>query len=156
MIDIHIKGGSKSQRTHAKSLIKFVHGKFLSRMTYLRINLHIKNIDNALGYCLPSDDTDEFRPREIDIEVDKNQPLRKFLCTLAHEMVHAKQFAKGELYESTRLGKHKWQGKWLPKVGMNYWDQPWEIEAHGREYGLFIQWAEANDLGKYKWTQEAT
>ena len=156
MIDIHIKGGSKSQRTHATSLIRFVHGKFLSRMNYVRVNLRIKDLkDDALGYCLPSDDADEFRPREFDIEVHNKLPLRRFLQTVAHEMVHAKQFAKGELYESTRLGKHKWRGNWLPKANIDYWDQPWEIEAHGREYGLFIQWAEANDLGKYKWTQEA-
>jgi hypothetical protein len=55
--------------------------------------------------------------------------------TVAHEMVHVKQYAKGELTEQS------WQGKLInPK--QEYWDQPWEIEAHGREVGLFIQWAQ--------------
>jgi len=36
----------------------------------------------------------------------------------------------------------------------NYWDLPWEVEAHGKELGLFIRWAEDNKLGKYAWTQE--
>ena len=64
------------------------------------------------------------------------------LETVAHEMVHAKQFARGELYESTRTNKHRWQGKWLFKEPWVIGILPGEIEAHGRECGLFIQWAE--------------
>ena len=30
---------------------------------------------------------------------------------------------------------------------------PWEIEAHGRETGLFIRWVEENDFATKKWTQ---
>ena len=36
---------------------------------------------------------------------------------------------------------------------INYWDPSWEIEAHGREIGLFVRYCEANNLSKYKWTQ---
>ena len=36
----------------------------------------------------------------------------------------------------------------------DYFERPWEIEAHGRELGLFVRWAEANQLGHLKWTQE--
>jgi hypothetical protein len=68
-------------------------------------------------------------------------------------MVHVKQYARGELYVGARNAKHRWQGKWMSE-NVNYWDHPWEIEAHGRESGLFIQYAEQNDYGKYKWTQD--
>ena len=68
-------------------------------------------------------------------------------------MVHVKQYARGELYEGSRVNKHRWQGKWLDK-DPDYWDQPWEIEAAGREAGLFIRWCEANDLAKHKWTHD--
>ena len=57
------------------------------------------------------------------------------------------------MYESTRLGRHRWQGEWLA-TDPDYWDQPWEIEAHGRECGLFVRWAEENKLGHKKWTKE--
>ena len=40
------------------------------------------------------------------------------------------------------------------KDGIDYWDEPWEIEAHGRETGLFVRWAEKHKLGKRKWTQD--
>mgnify|MGYP001210788531 FL=1 len=79
--------------------------------------------------------------------------LRKLLLTIAHEMVHVKQYARGELYQGTRIAKHRWQGKWISN-NLDYWDQPWEIEAAGREIGLFVQWAEKNKLGNQKWTHD--
>lgn len=74
-----------------------------------------------------------------------------WVVNLAHEMVHVKQFARGELYESTRMSKQRWMGEWLDKEP-DYWDQPWEIEAHGRECGLFIRYCESHKLGTQKWT----
>ena len=48
----------------------------------------------------------------------------------------------------------KWEGEVLDRTSMNYWDLPWEIEANGRETGLFVRWAEQNNLGRYAWTRE--
>ena len=50
--------------------------------------------------------------------------------TLAHELVHVKQFAKGTL----KQGKHghTWAGKKYSKK-TPYLDQPWEIEAFSRQ-----------------------
>jgi hypothetical protein len=36
---------------------------------------------------------------------------------------------------------------------VSYWDQPWEIEAMGREEGLFIQWIEKMNLSGQTWTK---
>jgi hypothetical protein len=44
-------------------------------------------------------------------------------------------------------------GKTYNPEKTSYWDLPWEIEAHGRETGLFIRWAEKEHLGHLKWTQ---
>ena len=77
--------------------------------------------------------------------------LEEMMQTLAHEMVHAKQYIKGELVSGVGRKPSRWFGK--PVKGDNYWDLPWEIEAHGREVGLFVRYCEDNDLGKYKWTQ---
>ena len=79
-------------------------------------------------------------------------PMRKLLETIAHEMVHVKQYARGELYQGIRVNKYRWQGKWVGN--MDYWDEPWEIEAHGREAGLFIRWAEKEGLANQKWTHD--
>ena len=49
-------------------------------------------------------------------------------------MVHVKQYARRELHSD----KHVWMGKTVDPDDVNYWDRPWEIEAHGRPLGLFI------------------
>ena len=71
-------------------------------------------------------------------------------------MVHVKQFARNELYEPSAKQGSRWKGEWLSprqKCVKDYWDQPWEIEAHGRECGLFVRWAEKNGHSKKKWAQ---
>jgi hypothetical protein len=60
------------------------------------------------------------------------------LTTLAHELVHVKQYVKKEMPKDITEG--------------DYWDRPHEIEAHGRETGLFIRWCEQERLGHLKWT----
>ena len=111
-------------------------------MQTLDIEVKLKDLKgDAYGYCL-SEDT-----RRFELEIDKKQSLRKLLMTVAHEMVHVKQYARKELTEGT------WQGKLInPK--QDYWDRGYEIEAHGREVGLFVRWAEDNNLGEREWTHE--
>lgn len=149
---IFVSGGSRTQRKYAESIAQFCFDKLMPRQQNLDVNIIIKSFgkDDNYGYCLPVDDGD--RPREFEIEVNKKVKLRRFLETIAHEMVHVKQFARGELYESTRQGKHRWQGYWIDR-DPDYWDRPWEIEAHGREVGLFVRWAEQEGLAHKSWTQ---
>lgn len=57
--------------------------------------------------------------------------LLDMALTLAHEMVHVRQFAKGQLKfakGSTRI----WMGKTYTKK-TKYLDQPWEIDAFARQ-----------------------
>ena len=155
MVYINIIGGTKRQKRLTKSMVEFCYNKLMPRMYNLQINIQLRNFgkDNSYGYCLPCDDADTARPREFDIDVNKNVRLRRMMETVAHEMVHAKQFARGELYESTVQHKHRWCGKWLDKK-LDYYDQPWEIEAHGREVGLFVRWCEAEGIADQQWVTE--
>ena len=54
--------------------------------------------------------------------------------TLAHELTHVAQFAKGMLKVTPR-GK-KWRGKFYPS-GYPYLQQPWEIQAFARQEIVF-------------------
>lgn len=152
---IVVKGGSQSQKKHAESIAEFCIQKLMPRIKNLDVVIKLKDLtkSNAYGFCLAieEDGKPADRPRLFELEVHKNMPLRKVLETVAHEMVHVKQYARGELYYSTRVAKNRWQGKWVSNK-LDYWDCPWEIEAHGRECGLFVQWAEKNNLGSKKWT----
>jgi len=150
---IKIQGGTKSQKKHVRSVVKFCAEMLMPRMSNINITIKLSSLKDAYGYCLSNDYDNPSRPREFEIEVEHKLKLRRLLETVCHEMVHVKQYARGELYQSSINAKHRWQGKWLAK-DPNYWDRPWEIEAHGREAGLFVRWAEANDLGGYAWTHD--
>lgn len=64
----------------------------------------------------------------LSIAIDSRLPLETMLTVLAHEMVHAKQYAFGQL----RVGENGYI--WLGKEHQaSYYDSPWEIEAFGRE-----------------------
>jgi hypothetical protein len=83
------------------------------------------------------------KSREFVIELDSNMSEVLTLKCLAHECVHIKQYALGELrdYVKVPVGynglKKKWQGQIYDLISEEaYWDLPWEIEAHGREIGL--------------------
>ena len=55
----------------------------------------------------------------------------EILKTLAHEMVHIKQFAKGQL---KRIGRQTfWMGKRYVRSKVNYYDHPWEHDAWSKE-----------------------
>ena len=56
---------------------------------------------------------------------------KELAITLAHEMVHVKQMAKGQLKSASR-GAQIWMGKRYP-ASTPYLDRPWEIEAFSRQ-----------------------
>lgn len=104
----------------------------------------------SLGTCTWEDTND--RPRVFLIEADSSQRMRGLLITIAHEMVHVKQFARNEQKQMLVGGVWKWKGKPVDVDKTDYWELPWEIEANGREVGLFINWCKENNLQNMKWT----
>jgi len=62
------------------------------------------------------------------------QSREKMGLTLAHEMIHVKQMAKGVL--KTYNGVSYWRGKRVGKK-VKYLDQPWEIEAFSKQELIF-------------------
>lgn len=143
---IEVTGGTAKQRAHVDSLVGYCIDKLgMSRFKTLDITVKLttKGMGDADGLCCAIDD------REFEIEVNPKLRLRRMLETVAHEMVHVKQYARRELHPS----KEVWMGKTYNPKKTSYWDLPWEIEAHGREVGLFVRYCEENNLAKHKWTQ---
>jgi hypothetical protein len=121
------------------------YGKYLLNNTKLFNNIELTMIfekfpegDNDYAYCDWVDDN--HCSREFHITVDKTLTKKETLLALAHEMVHLKQYAKGELKDIFRPAKMiKWHGDRYMTDGVDYWEQPWEIEAYGREKGLYFK-----------------
>jgi len=70
----------------------------------------------------------EIAPKHLLMLLDSNLKGDLLFETLAHEMVHVKQFAKGQ-YKAVRT-KRFWMGS---HVKAKYYDQPWEQEAMAKE-----------------------
>ncbi len=150
---VTVTGGIRGQREKAESIAHYVIQKLMPRMRTLNIEIEIKDFegDDSCGYCLPAGHANPSRPRDFEIEINRYLDMRTMLETVAHEMVHVKQYARKELFE-TSVGKHRWLDEWYDDSKLSYWDLPWEIEAHGRECGLFVRWAQDNGY-KGQWTK---
>jgi len=151
---IKFKGAKKikpKQEEYLRSLSTFVLDKFFTQPKKDRLEITVvfkKNLfkqTSQYGNCIWMDQ--HYRPEEFEIEIDPDQSIQLLLNTLAHELVHVKQWAKGEYYQLQRE-KHvyKFCSKRFDTNKVDYWDTPWEIEAHGRAIGLVVQWTRANNL----------
>lgn len=77
-----------------------------------------------------------------EIIIMMNHNKYELISTLAHEMIHVKQMANGELEIDQETGKKYWKG--VDYTYASYEDQPWEIEAFKNENRL------ANNFMRYK------
>jgi len=130
MMDITIKGGSKTQRELiadiADCIGPIVLGPRLARA--VSIDYIIKRKLDADGWCEWMDDN--LCPREFKIEVRAEQTYLNLVLTICHEMIHVRQMAKRELYEIFFPKQMQvWKGKRLKKA-IPYAKQPWEAEAY--------------------------
>jgi len=105
-------------------------GFFADKLLTKQLNRHIivnvvfrKNL-SYLGLTYVDDYNSSGKLREFTLEIYRDQIEEEILKTLAHELVHVRQYAIGDLNEEATL----WQGR-LMEVNLAYENQPWEIEA---------------------------
>ena len=67
----------------------------------------------------------------IVVVIKPRRNLKDVGLTLAHEMVHVKQLAKGTL-KTRKTGSYIWAGKRYSKK-TEYLSMPWEIEAFSKQ-----------------------
>lgn len=120
-------------------------GKDKRKLKGFRFSIHLKKEleDKSEGECEVIDhDTNEL-PKQFRINLLKVNPPRLF-SSLAHEVVHAWQFAHGYVDGDLK----KWRGRWVPQ-STDYWDEPWEVEAYGREPGLYVRFKSRYQLEEF-------
>ncbi len=123
---------------------QLLHPRTVNKM---ELDIEIVNTLDVEGECISEDD--HKNPRYFTVRLRK-QAVDEMIRTLAHEMVHVKQYAKNELGKELAMARGgkglrivtRWMGEfWAPKSKEDaYWDAPWEIEAYGREVGLHHKW----------------
>lgn len=131
-------------------LIEFCLKKFLNEacIKQLEIIVEVKNsilIAGNLAEMYMNDDEFSFT-----IEIGNRQDFGKIMLSIAHECVHIKQYVMGEI-EDIEDEKIVFLEKEYNTPEIDYWDWPWEIEAHGREHGLLLKYVESKNLQNEPW-----
>lgn len=117
---------------------KLIGGKLVDN---IKLNIIIKKFQgpDAHFHGFAEWEDSNVRPREFNILMNANMEEELLLETLAHEMVHVKQDARGERKERYK-GGHRlfWKGKDHTKTP--YSKQPWEREAYRLEKKLLAEY----------------
>jgi hypothetical protein len=102
------------------------------------ITLHIKFLDNmdVWGMVWIEDYNSSNKAREFQMLLHSSIGAASILKTLAHEMVHVKQYVYGEINESLSV----WRGVNVDSDVIDYYFHPWEIEAMGLQESLFTKY----------------
>ena len=104
----------------------------------IKFNKHL----DAFGYTGVEKRNSKGKAREFLIELHPYITGKEILKTLAHEFVHVKQYVYEELNEE----QTQWQGQSFDSDAVDYFELPWEIEAYGREAGLWNNFAKKESL----------
>ena len=136
---------SKDDLALMRDLSTFILEKFFQKKNLQTFDIVVNIKESYLekygffGDCMSEDPS--ARPKWFSVNIDANQKRPVLLNTLAHELVHVKQWAKGEMYEYSSKPNHvRFHKEIINTDNTDYWDHPWEIEAHGRAIGLVAQW----------------
>ena len=142
LMEVSVEGiRSKKTKKLLAQAAEFYGGLLLNKRTAnivnLTINLKRKLDGDAEGYCQYM--SQSVGVREFDIEIEKDRPIDELLVTLAHEMVHLKQYATRQLKSKFVKGVpiDTWKGTKYRNI--KYKEQPWEKEAMLLEESLYQQ-----------------
>ena len=126
MNDIEVHGSFKSKRRLTEEVIHFCMQEMMPRMETLDIYVNLDKLPEADGYCLA------ITNREFHLEIEKTLTEDDFITAVCHEMVHVKQFARGET-KDVNLFTKLWKGaEYLSAYSTidEYMKLPWEKEAY--------------------------
>jgi hypothetical protein len=123
---------TKSKRT--RDFFEYIVPKMIDELKLNRsrkallIKVTNRDLDEQEGATFPLDVIDSY------VVLIKPKSLKDMGVTLAHEMIHVKQMAKGTLKQVN--GVNFWKGKRYRK-NHKYLNLPWEIEAFSKQELLF-------------------
>lgn len=137
MMEVVIEGRVKNKVIVGYFINQLIKGLGLSRLRkpMIIVKFETNCEGGAMGLC------DGVQGEYAEIRIARQCPLTgrkigfiEMMQTLAHEMVHAKQFLRGELFNE---GGWAWKGR--KADGYEYENQPWEKEAYKLEGELFME-----------------
>ena len=93
MREVSVQGGKSYQRDYAQKVVMWCLKRLkLDTLRTLELDIRLRALDDCCGWCKPKGD----KNRSFQIVIGTNQSLRNFVMTAVHEMIHVKQYARGE------------------------------------------------------------
>ena len=145
---LDIKGSTHRKRQLVAEAAYFFKDILMPRMRTLQIDInlnpHYEKKTTSSGDCI-WEDTNRYS-REFTINLDSRDD-DWMVQTLAHEMVHVKQWARGEMqdiydHDNGSPRKTRWKSKLIDIKNVPYDKWPWEKEALRVEKRLYNEWLE--------------
>ena len=144
---INITGGDKHKRKIVKNATRWMLGYTLGNRLANNIKLKIRITEklkdsNFYGSVVWEDDN--HRPREYDMELCNYLKDSMLYRVLAHEIVHIRQYATGDLKDLASHADYcKWKNTMVQSEGRgsgSYFDLPWEVEARKQQGIILGDW----------------
>ena len=126
MIFIHVEGGTRREKELVTEVAYWCQKKLLPRIRNLDMTIKIQKL-NIFADVLHADD------RVFEMRLRRGMNLYDIVSTVCHEMVHVKQYVRGELGDMGR-----WKSRRVSD-NTSYSDLPWEKEAFKMEEGLALE-----------------
>ena len=163
MILVNTEYLSKKEIAFLKKYTRFVLNKFVRKsvQAHARINIKVVSAED-MHNNIDIDDLKRYRAwctydqvsegkkyfsvilNAAQVKQNSNKPevrLKKMLIDLGHELVHIKQYLNNEIFDY-KSGDIRYKGSYFDSSYSEneelYYDSPWEIEAYGREQGLYM------------------
>lgn len=127
-----IEGRVKNEAVLSEYIPALIKALGLNRLRKPVIEIEFVNRLDAYGYCEGSRDYAKITIVKKCPSTGRKLGFIEMMNVLAHEMVHARQFLRGQLVAE---GAWKWKGR--NADGYEYENQPWEKEAYRLEKELF-------------------
>lgn len=128
---VTVTGGNAMEREIVSRAVHWCIKKMMPRTRTLDIEVKLKNLGSAWGYCMEGDTN-----RTFELELQKGLGLYDLISTVCHEMVHVKQYYRREMRHTDR--GMMWKTAKIPDKTA-YMDLPWEKEAFRMEKNLAIE-----------------
>lgn len=134
--------------TTSKKLIAYIDRVVMHlELEYANIEFTVQATCNsgAGGYCFG--DSDDIQVEIARYDAQGKLPKENFQTNIAHELIHAQQLVTGQMInkginlitnddgELAMINVVEWDGTDIS--GVKYEDQPWEIDAYGREEAVY-------------------
>lgn len=128
-MDYLVEAHSKQKKQFIEAILPSIIEQLGLTNTKKSLVIRLEKDCEQMGYTVPVDILDSYV-----VVIKPTMSIKSIGVTLAHEMVHVRQMAKGIL--KIKNGVNYWCGKRYTKR-TKYLDQPWEQDAFARQELVF-------------------